>query len=151
MASSLQLMSNDYLIPLSDTNDVALSDHTVRAIIEMEAWEGYKWTMLCALVILFMLFCFGRPISFCVSKCCPKLSIKELKLREGLDDYWDSLDAEDRKWALAEEANSRILGMPMLSDEQFKALNDSQMTQGKTLMGTHSYDILANPLYYDDF
>jgi len=25
------------------------------------------------------------------------------------------------------------------------------MTKGKTLQGVHSYDILANPLYFDDF
>jgi len=25
------------------------------------------------------------------------------------------------------------------------------MTSGKTLQGVHSYDILANPLYLDDF
>ena len=25
------------------------------------------------------------------------------------------------------------------------------MTEGRTLQGCHSYDILANPLYFDDF
>ena len=25
------------------------------------------------------------------------------------------------------------------------------MTSGRTLQGTHSYDILANPQYFDDF
>ena len=27
----------------------------------------------------------------------------------------------------------------------------SSKTQGRTLQGCHSYDILANPLYFDDF
>lgn len=39
----------------------------------------------------------------------------------------------------------------ILTDDQLNALNSNAMTSGKTLQGTHSYDILANPLYLDDF
>merc|ERR1712045_634238 len=43
------------------------------------------------------------------------------------------------------------LGSKILTDEQYNALKESTQTEGKTLQGTHSYDILANPLYLDDF
>ena len=39
----------------------------------------------------------------------------------------------------------------MLTVRQKRALASSEMTKGRTLQGCHSYDILANPLYFDDF
>ena len=41
--------------------------------------------------------------------------------------------------------------MPLLTDRQYQALKNRKETEGKTLQGVHSYDILANPLYFDDF
>lgn len=42
--------------------------------------------------------------------------------------------------------------MQILTDEQYERLQNSTMVQdGKTLQGVHSYDILANTLYLDDF
>ena len=38
----------------------------------------------------------------------------------------------------------------MMSDASFRELNQSKLGS-KTLMGTHSYDILANPRYYSAF
>ena len=38
-----------------------------------------------------------------------------------------------------------------MTDAQFDELTRAQKTKGKTLQGVHSYDILANPLYLDDF
>ena len=43
------------------------------------------------------------------------------------------------------------LGLQLLTVKQKKALEDSAPTLGKTLQGCHSYDMLANPLYFDDF
>ena len=30
-------------------------------------------------------------------------------------------------------------------------MQSARKTEGKTLQGVHSYDILSNPLYFDDF
>lgn len=38
-----------------------------------------------------------------------------------------------------------------MTKKQKAALASSTITQGRTLQGCHSYDILANPLYFDDF
>merc|ERR1739842_77663 len=41
--------------------------------------------------------------------------------------------------------------MGILTDSQYQRLQTVPKTKGKTLQGVHSYDILANPLYLDDF
>ena len=107
--------------------------------------------MLVALMGLMVLFLFGYPIMKAIEKCFPSFAIGNIEVKEDLDTYWASLDDEDRKWAKAEELNSRIIGMPMLSDAQFSMLNTTAMTEKKSLQGCHSYDILCNPQYFDNF
>lgn len=103
------------------------------------------------LFLLFLYF-FGEHIQNCLYKCIPALEIGDITIDEEIDNYWKSLDAEDRKWSLREETNARdACHMKILTDEQHDALNGSEQTDGKTLQGVHSYDILANPLYLDDF
>ena len=66
--------------------------------------------------------------------------------------YWASLDVEDRKWSSKEEENARVvLKAKILTDSQYERLKSVPMTEGKTLQSCHSYDILANPLYLEDF
>jgi hypothetical protein len=92
---------------------------------------------------------------FCVrllTRFFPNLAIGDIEINEDIDDYWACLDAEDRKWSIREEENARdALKTKILTDSQFESLKSSVMTNGKTLQGVHSYDILANPLYLDDF
>ena len=107
--------------------------------------------MLGSLMLLLLIYFFGCPIAKTIEKCFPSFAIGNIELNEGLDTYWASLTEEDRKWAQSEEQNARKLGMPMLSDEQFNMLNSTPMTEKKPLQGCHSYDILCNPLYFDDF
>lgn len=102
-------------------------------------------------IFLFVLYFFGYSIGKAIEKCMPSFGIGDIELTECLDSYWASLSEEDRKWAQAEELNSRALGMPMLSGDQFDKLNSMAMTKKKPLQGCHSYDILSNPLYFDDF
>ena len=80
------------------------------------------------------------------------MQIGDIEIDESIDNYWRSLDDEDRKWSKREEENVRgNLQMKLLTDSQYDTLCMSEKTKGKTLQGTHSYDILANPLYLDDF
>jgi hypothetical protein len=39
----------------------------------------------------------------------------------------------------------------MLTDDQFERLKTVENNDSCNLLGVHSYDILANPLYLDDF
>ena len=72
------------------------------------------------------------------------MSIGVFDIDEDLDDYFQTLDDNDRNWSLKEEINAReILGMNILTDETLKNLQ--KPTQGKSqIKGTHCYDILAN-------
>merc|ERR1712051_805856 len=85
-------------------------------------------------------------------QCFPNLQIGDVELNEDIDNYWAALDAEDRKWSEREEDNARdALKMKILTDGQLERLKTAPQPTGKTLQGVHSYDILANPLYLDDF
>ena len=67
------------------------------------------------------------------------MSIGVFDIDEGLDNYFKTLDDNDRNWSLTEESNARdILGMNILTDETVKNLQTT--TQGKSHMkGTHCY------------
>lgn len=87
-----------------------------------------------------------------LAKCCPSLVIGNIELNEDIDTYFASLDEGDRHWSISEEEQSRrLLTSQLMTDAQYERLTTVPMTKGKTLQGVHSYDILANPLYFDDF
>ena len=89
-----------------------------------------------------------------LDKCCKGWIIGRVAddLNEDIDNYWASLDEEDRKWSTKEEEHAKtLLTSQLLTDEQYQRLKSVPMTKGKTLQGVHSYDILSNPLYFDDF
>jgi len=88
----------------------------------------------------------------CLTFCFPSLEIGDIQLDEDIDNYWASLDDKDRNWAMKEdEYATKTLGLQLLTVKQKHALSNAEKTQGRTLQGCHSYDILANPLYFDDF
>lgn len=88
----------------------------------------------------------------CAYRLIPSLEIGDIDLDEDIARYWDALDDKDRKWAKGEaEYYDKQIGLKLLTPNQMEALQSSQMTDRKTLQGCHSYDILANPLYFDDF
>ena len=105
--------------------------------------------------LLFAIYFFGYAFEALLAKCCPSLIIGDVaeELNEDIDLYFDALDEDDRKWSIGEEQYSRdnLLTSQLMTDEQFERLQASVMTKKKTLQGVHSYDILANPLYFDDF
>lgn len=108
--------------------------------------------MLFAFMILFIIFFFGKCLEKMLAKCMPNITIGDIELNESIDNYWASLDDEDRKWSVKEEENARnLLTSKILTDSQYGRLCSIKKTKLHTLQGVHSYDILANPLYLDDF
>ena len=91
----------------------------------------------------------------CWTWCFPSLKLKdkdEVDLDEDIDNYWTVLDEKARNWAIKEDHYStENLGLQILTKRQKARLLESKMTERRTLQGCHSYDILANPLYFDDF
>ena len=152
MASNNQLLSNEYLTAVENSTDVYVTDHTMGDVFSGQGWEDGKWAFLVAFIFLNLVWYFGTYLINTLSECFPSLKIGDVEIDEDIDSYWTTLDAMDRKWSLKEEENARdVLKTKILTDSQFQALKDSKETEGKTLQGVHSYDILANPLYLDDF
>lgn len=152
MVSSQQLLSNDYLTAVDQSTDTYVTSHTMGGLFSGQGWDGIKWPMLVAFIVLNLVWYLGDCLQKCVYECFPSLEIGDIEINEDIDNYWASLDEEDRKWSTKEEENARdALKMNILTDAQFDRLKEESMTSGKTLQGVHSYDILANPLYLDDF
>jgi hypothetical protein len=152
MASSEQLISNDNLTPMANSMDTYISGHTMGTVFSGSGWEGIKWPMMIGFILLNLVWYLGTWFQNMLYECFPVLRIGDIDINEDIDNYWASLDEEDRKWSTREEENARSeLKMSILTEHQFDRLKTESMTKGKTLQGVHSYDILANPLYLDDF
>lgn len=152
MVSSQQIMSNDNLTPVSNQSSFDKSNHLFQSFFEPKGWEPLEWPMAGTFLFFLVLYFFGGPITSCFEKCFPSLAIGDVEIDEEIDNYWAALDDEDRKWSIREEENARKAGgFSILTDDQKDALDNTPKTAGKTLQGVHSYDILANPLYLDDF
>jgi len=124
----------------------------MQTVFQGVGWEGIKWPMLVCFFFTLIIYFFGNWLMDFLCEYFPNLKIGDVEINEEIENYWKTLDEEDRKWSLREEENARnALKTKILTDEQFEALKNSTQTTGKTLQGVHSYDILANPLYLDDF
>lgn len=105
-----------------------------------------------ALIAFFVIFFFGSYFDKWIASCFPNFTIGDIEVDEEIDNYFAALDEGDRKWSNEEERNAReALGFKIMTDESYDKLRKTPITAGKTLQGVHSYDILANPLYFDDF
>jgi len=153
MMSSKQLLSNDHLTFTTFANDVKTTDHIWYEVFTAEA---YKWGPQLPLILMFWILLFATlfrgEMWAILGKWFPKqIKIAEWELDEDLDNYFHTLDDHDRNWSIKEEENSRsILNMRILNDYTLNRLKTTQAGVA-TMKGTHTYDILANPLYLDDF
>ena len=154
MASNQQLLANSHLGAFKATNDVQITHHTYGSIFNEDGWAGIKWPLLVALIILSVIYFLGSLLEKCFFGCNPNSSLRigDIELNEDIDTYWSALDDEDRKWSIKEEENARdLITSKLLTEDQYYRLQKFPKTKGATLLGVHSYDILANPLYLDDF
>jgi len=153
MVSNLQLVSNDHLNPKASTSAADENDHTMGTVFQIIGWQGYKWPLLLTGILLTIILFLDEWLIEKLTELIPALEIGDLDLDETIGNYWDCLDADDRKWSKMEELNNVVnLNLQILTDDQRNRMEASEMVKkGKTLQGVHSYDILANTLYLDDF
>jgi hypothetical protein len=79
------------------------------------------------------------------------VKVGELEIDEDLDNYFNTLDDNDRGFLVKEEDNAReVLKFKVLDDYTLNRLKTTKMEKSH-LQGVPCYDILANPLYLDDF
>ena len=101
--------------------------------------------------ILFVLTLFKDRIYKLFVTVAPFAKVGDFEIDEGLDNYFKTLDEHDKKWSEKEEENCReVIGIPLLLDETLEKIKNRQVGD-KTMQGVHTYDILANYLYLDDF
>lgn len=82
----------------------------------------------------------------------PFLAVGDFEIDEGLDNYFKTLDENDRNWSLEEEKYYRKnLGLRVLGEYEKHKLEE--VKEGENVMkgGAHCYDILASEQYAKDF
>lgn len=153
MLSSNQLISNDFITPILKTSDGKTAQHYISSVFTEGAFSTHSPAMplLVMFWVILILVLFRNFLYKALITVIPALHIGNFEVDEGLDNYFNTLDDNDRNWSLKEEENARnVLQMRILDDETMQKLSSTKL--GKTHMaGTHSYDILANELYLDDF
>ncbi|CDW85661.1 UNKNOWN [Stylonychia lemnae] len=118
--------------------------------------NGYQSGPGLPLIIFFWIFFFGtlfrNQIYKYLARWFPRfIKVGDIEIDENLDNYFKTIDDNDRKWSITEEENARsAYNLKVLQDETLQKFKDTQL--GDSVMkGVHCYDILANPLYLDDF
>jgi hypothetical protein len=152
MLSSKQLLHNDPTV-LTYTNIDRTSGHYVSEIFSGAAYSSTNVGMPLLVTFWFLLIVIpfrGLAYSFILT-ILPFLNIGDFEVDEDLDNYFNTIDDEDRKWSIKEEENAReVLGMNILDDYTLQRFRETKLGSSH-MKGTHCYDILANEQYLDDF
>jgi len=145
-----------------------VTGHTVDELISRSGWAAPAYPLLVVGILFFIFIVMGSWLNNLFRRACPSLDFEQpTEDDEDLDTYWNSLSAKDRDWSIQEEEyfrgktqgnqmvddNGRVLELPIMLDSQLQALKDSvgKGNPNKSIQGCHTYDILANPSYFDDF
>jgi len=151
MLSSKQLLYNE-LYTMSNSDDVYLTGHVWTEVFSGSAYGANPAMPLLVLFWVFLIGTIFRDIIYkYVTHWFPVLLIGDLEIDEDLDNYFHCVDDHDREWSIKEEENCReVLNVRILDDHTFGRFKSTK-AEGATIKGVHCYDILANPLYLDDF
>lgn len=81
--------------------------------------SGYNHGPSVPLIIFFWIFLLGTILRKYVDKLLQMIfNIRKLEIDEDLDNYFNTIDDNDRHWSTTEEQNAReCLGLKVLSDE----------------------------------
>jgi len=129
-----------------------------------EGWSSPTWPLITMTIIYLFMICLNRHLNNLFNYCFPNWVIGDCDPNEEIQSYWRSLDENDLNWTIQEELQFRTLfkkdfgiEFKMYSDDTFNMMNEEKarrVTAGEptsTITNSHSYDILANPNYFDDF
>ena len=101
----------------------------MQTVFQGVGWEGIKWPMLTSFFFILIIYFFGNWLMDLLCEYFPNLKIGDVEINEEIENYWKTLDEEDRKWSLREEENARnALKTKILTDDQFEALKSSTQT-----------------------
>lgn len=98
MASNKQLVSNDHLVPKDRMTDADITEHTIVNFFSGDFVSAPAWPLLILFVVLALNQILGSSIFKFLVRLWPDLEIGDVDLDENLDNYWASLDENDRDW-----------------------------------------------------
>ena len=153
MLSSKQLLSNSFLQVINAADSPRESYHLFTGVFSSHSYSTSNVAMplLVTFWVLLVLVVFRNFIYKTLMAILPFLHIGNFEIDEDLDNYFNTIDDNDRNWSLKEEENARqVLNMHITDDETLKRFRETKMGSSH-MKGTHCYDILANELYLDDF
>ena len=152
MLSNKQLFSNE-CYPFTYSDNLEQTNHIWYDVFTSSAWTSSPaLPLLWFFWIALILTAFRDPIYNFFARRFPSfIKVGDIELDEDLPNYFETLDDHDRNWSIKEEEVSRKnLKMNILSDHTMERLRTT--VQGNShLEGVHTYDVLANILYVDDF
>lgn len=120
--SNMQLLSNDYLTPITLMSDIVPSQHTISTIFGKEGWQSPSWLLLTAFVFMLSVIVLKNAFAPQLKKLFKlKDAGEDEHIDEGLEPYWQAIHKCQLRWTLAEEDNCRnnIGGMRMMLDEAY--------------------------------
>lgn len=154
MLSNKQLVSNDSIIPFERSSDSIDPGHYWTEVFTSDAYvNNPACPILLTFWFLLIFTIFREPIwAFLMAKI-NWFKVAEMELDEGLPNFFETLDDTDRNWSIQEEKNCQeVMNFDLLPRETYEGLKNTKAKDpNRTIQGTHSYDILANILYTDDF
>jgi hypothetical protein len=131
MLSSKQLLSNDVSY-VEVSGQIPLTHHVWTSFFTA---DGYSSKVALPLVIMFWVFLFGtlfrNVIYRYLSHFFPQsIPVGEFEIDENLDNYFKTIDDNDRNWSITEEENARrTFRLSILTDETLTKFKDTKMGQ----------------------
>lgn len=154
MLSSKQLLGNSLPHIYTYLNDQnIMSGHKWTEVFAQAAYGTSKPSM--PLLYLFwglLVLTIFKSLLIKVWNFFPFLAVGDFEIDENLDNYFMTLDTNDRNWSQEEERYYRKnLGLRILSEYEKHKLQE--VKEGENVMkgGAHCYDILASEQYAKDF
>mmetsp|Transcript_21614 Transcript_21614/g.20737 ORF Transcript_21614/g.20737 Transcript_21614/m.20737 type:complete len:411 (+) Transcript_21614:2041-3273(+) len=151
MVSNLQLISNDNIHYVVQSSDIQETGHIWTSVFKKSGYDNPGMPLLIFFWIFLVLIFLRDKIHALLAGLSSYYRVGDFEIDEGLPNYFNTLDDHDRNWSIKEEENCRnAMSFKILTDETLEKIQGG-VVQGLSMQGVHTYDILANPLYLDDF
>jgi hypothetical protein len=113
MLSNHQIISNDYLEPISRKSSTFLAQHQwFRALTPAGMFASGPAGTLLIFFFAYAFYLFFSNIALSLASfCCKSMMIENFQIDEEIDLYQNCLDDDDRDWTLKEEENSNKFGI----------------------------------------
>ena len=154
MLSSKSLLENSQIHSYTYLNDENIySGHIWTEVFTKAVYGSDKPSMpLLLLFWILLILTFFKNTLIKVWNFFPFLAIADFEIDQKLGNYFECLDETARTWSLEEEKYYRKnLGLSVLTPYQRYKLEDAKQNENVIKSGAHSYDILVNEEYAEQF